>query len=117
MARSQPPARSYDEIVRQTVPELDSSFRPTLGQEKAAYEGTRILDEDEQQLYARVVDSLLGISDIDPSGVHVEIDRDRVTLRGRVHGSGVLDLIERRVQGVNGVGVVTNLLVIGTAES
>lgn len=117
MARTQEPAKSYDDIVRQTVPEPDSSFRPSVGQEKAAYEGTRILDEDEQRLYARVVDSLLGISDIDPAGVHVEVDRDRVTLRGRVHDAGVLDLIERRVQAVEGVSAVANLLVIGLAES
>ena len=109
------PAQSYDEIVRQTVPEPDSSFRPSPEQEKAAYEGTRILDEDEQKLYARVVDALLGISDIDPTGVNVEIDRDRVTLRGRIPDAGALSQIERRVHDVEGVSVVANYLVVGSA--
>ena len=108
------PAHSYEDIVRQTVPEPDSSFRPTRAQERAAYEGARMLDEDERWLYVRVVDSLLAVSDLDPSGVRVEIDRDRVTLRGRVRDAGVLDLVERIVHGVEGVGVIANYLVIGS---
>jgi osmotically-inducible protein OsmY len=110
---TKPIARSYDEIVRQTVPELDSSFRPTQGQEQAAYEGTRILDEDEQKLYSRVVDALLGIGDIDPSGIRVEVDRDRVTLRGQISTASSLDRIERRVHDADGVGLVVNYLTIG----
>ncbi len=110
-----PVARSYDEIIRRTVPELDSSFRPSPQQEKAAYEGTRILDEDEQRLYARVVDALLDVGDLDPSGISVEIDRDRVTLHGRVTDPGAMDRIERRVEEVEGVGVVASLLVVGSA--
>lgn len=108
------PARSYDEIVRKTVPELDSSFRPTQGQEKAAYEGTRILDADEQRLHDRVVAALGGISEA--SNVTIEIERDRVTLRGRVADAGLLSQLEMRAHDVEGVGVVANYLVIG-AES
>ncbi|MBA3452219.1 MAG: BON domain-containing protein [Deltaproteobacteria bacterium] len=108
------PASSYDEIVRKTVPELDSSFRPTHGQEKAAYEGTRILDADEQQLHARVVDAVRGVGGIDPMAVTVEIDRDRVTLRGRVPDPSALSQLESRVHDVDGVGVVVNYVVIGT---
>jgi osmotically-inducible protein OsmY len=115
MPRHPGPAHSYDEIVRQTVPELDSSLRPSREQEKAAYEGTRILDEDEQRLYARVVDALLGLTDVDPSGITVEIDRDTVKLHGRVGFAGALDRIERRVEDVEGVGAVVNYLVIGSA--
>lgn len=106
------PAESYDEIVRQTVPEIDSSMRPTQGQEKAAYEGTRILDEDEQRLHALVV---AAVSGIDASGVSVEVDRNRVTLRGRVSDMSALSEIESRVQDVDGVGVVANYLVVGPA--
>jgi osmotically-inducible protein OsmY len=107
------PARSYDEIVRQTVPELDSSFRPTEGQEKAAYEGARALDADEQQLHDRVVAALSGNSDA--SGVAIEVERTRVTLRGRVPSANALTQIENRVHDVNGVGVVASYLVIGPA--
>jgi len=109
------PAHSYDEIVRQTVPELDSSMRPTRGQEKAAYEGTRILDEDEQRLHDRVVAAVRGISSVDTTGVTVEIDRDCVTLRGRIPEASALSEIEARVHDVEGVGVVADYLVIGPA--
>src|ERR1041384_3461452 len=37
-------SKSYEEIVRQTVLDPDSSKRPTLGQEQAAREGFRALD-------------------------------------------------------------------------
>lgn len=107
------PARTYDEIIRQTVPELDSSFRPTPGQEKAAYEGARALDTDEQQLHDRVAAVLSGIDEA--TGVTVEIDRDRVTLRGRIADAGPLSQIENRVHDVDGVGVVANYVVIGPA--
>lgn len=109
------PAHSYDEIIRQTVPELDSSMRPTQGQEKAAYEGMRILDEDEQRLHDRVVAAVRGISSVDASGVTVEIARDRVTLRGRVPDASALSEIEAHVHDVEGVAVVANYLVVGPA--
>jgi hypothetical protein len=102
-------AMTYDEIVRATVPEPDTSFRTAVGQENV-----RVLDELEQMLYARVVDSLLGIADIDPSGIAVEVARDHVTLRGQVSQVAQLDRIERQVHGVPGVGVVMNYLVVGS---
>jgi len=102
-------AKSYDEIVRNTVPEPDTSMRAAVGQENV-----RVLDELEQMLYARVVDSLLGIADIDPSGIAVEVERDRVTLRGQVSQVALLDRIERQVHGVPGVGLVANYLVVGS---
>ena len=107
------PAQSYDDIVRQTVPELDSSFRPTPAQEKAAYEGARALDADEQRLHDRVVAALSGSNGA--SGVTVEIDRDRVTLRGRVSDPGALAQLEDRVHAVDGVGVLANYIVVGPA--
>ena len=71
--------KSYDEINRKTIPEPDGSWRPSPEQVKQAHEGFRAMDADEQQLHARVVAALSGMS-----GVDVEIDRDRVTLRGQV---------------------------------
>jgi hypothetical protein len=105
------PAQTYDEIVRKTVPEPDTSMRAAVGQETV-----RVLDELEQMLYARVVDSLLGIADIDPSGISVQIARDHVTLRGQVSQAAQLDRIERQVHAVPGVGVVVNYLVVGASE-
>ena len=106
-------AQSYDDIVRQTVIEPDSSWRPSRAQERAAYEGTRVLSVEEQELYARVTDALLGTGDIDLTHVVVEIDRDRVILRGFVPHPGDLDRIERVVAMVPGVGDTWDRLVVG----
>ena len=99
-------ARSYDEIVRRTVPDPDSSFRPTKEQEQQAREGFRMLDEDEHALHDRVMAALRG-TDVD-----IEIDRARVTLRGQVASGAELTSIEDRVRAVEGVGDIKNELVI-----
>lgn len=102
---AQPP-RTYDEIVRSTVPEPDSSFRPTPEQVKQAHEGFRALDTDEQTLHDRV-HAAVG------AGVTIEIDRTRVILRGHVASSQLYQSIEDRARAVEGVGAVQNDLVIG----
>lgn len=112
MPRTPPVAETYDEILRRTVVEPDSSFRPTQHQEKVAYEGTRILDDDEQRLTDRVSEALSGSSDVDTSKVQVEVTRDRVTLRGTVREATAFTRIERLVHGVDGVGDVVNYLVV-----
>lgn len=99
-------ARTYDEITRRTVPDPDSSFRPTKDQEQQAREGFRMLDEDEHALHDRVMAALAGTS------ADIEIDRNRVTLRGQVADGAELTRIEDRVRAVEGVGEVKNELVI-----
>jgi len=98
--------RSYDDITRSTVPEPDSSFRPTKLQEQQAREGFRMLDVDEQALHARV-QAALGGAQID-----LEIDRTRVILRGQVATGALLQQLEDRVRAVEGVTAVENDLVI-----
>lgn len=98
--------RSYDEITRSTVPDPDSSFRPSKEQEKEAKEGFRMLDEDEHALHDRVMAAVAG------TGADIEIDRNHVTLRGQVSNSADLTRIEDRVRAVEGVGSVKNDLVV-----
>lgn len=98
--------RSYDEITRSTVPEPDSSFRPTKLQEQQAREGFRKLDDDEQVLHDRVIAALGG------AAIEVEVDRARVTLRGQVPSGAELRSLEDRVRAVEGVADVRNDLVI-----
>jgi BON domain-containing protein len=110
----QPPDRipkSYDEITRRTVPEPDSSFRPTSDQERAAFEGERILSSDEQALHAKVADAL-GSSGADVSSVSIEIDGSRVTLRGRVSDVALLPQLESAVRTVDEVGDIVDLVVV-----
>ena len=103
--------RSYDDITRQTVPEPDSSFRPTKDQERAAFEGERIMSSDENALYERVSTALRN-SRLDISEVSIEIDRSRVTLRGRVDDHHTLPLLENVVRGVPDVGDIVDLVVV-----
>ncbi len=103
--------RSYDEITRNTVPEPDSSYRPTVEQEKSAYEGERIMSDDERTLHDAVSNALTG-SGVDVSHVAVEIDGSRVTLRGHVSDVQVLPRLEDAVRGVRDVGDVVDLIVV-----
>jgi len=103
--------RSYDEITRSTVPDPDSSFRPTKDQERAAFEGQRIMSHDEIALYNRVSEALRG-SGLDVSEVSIEIDRTTVTLRGRVSDHHALPQIENAVRDIPDVGDIVDLVVV-----
>lgn len=103
--------RSYDDITRRTVPEPDSSFRPTKDQERAALEGERILSTDEQSLHDKVADKLRR-SRLDIAEVSIEIDGTRVTLRGRVDDHHTLPLLESAVREVGEVGDIVDLVVV-----
>ena len=106
-------AESYDEIVRRTVLDPDGSVRPTKDQELRAYAGERHRTDDEQALYAQISEALLTVGDLDDRTVlDVEIDRDRVTLRGAVADAGLITKVEDVVRGVDGVGAVDNQLVV-----
>ena len=99
-------ATSYDDIVRRTVPEPDSSFRPTKEQEKQAKEGFRMLDQDEQTLLDNVV------KEVARFGIDVEVERTRVILRGHVASGALYTEAEERARAVEGVSQVENDLVI-----
>jgi osmotically-inducible protein OsmY len=103
---------SYDEITRRTVPDPDSSWRPTEHQERVAYHGFRALDAEEQALAARVY---LALEDagVDIACVHVDVERDRVILHGRAHDLVALRRIPEIVKHVTGVGEISDQLVIG----
>lgn len=103
--------KSYDEIVRKTVPEPDSSFRPTPEQERQAYEGFRALDSDEQALFDRL-NRVLESSGHDLQHVAVEVERDRVIIRGSVRDEAALARVLDVVRHVDGVRAVDDQLVI-----
>src|SRR5262245_26529944 len=105
-----PKPTTYDEITRRTVPEPDSSFRPSPEQVRQAYEGFRALDPDEQALHGRVraaVSASAGAESVD-----LEIERDRVILRGRVRDPETANRITELVRAVDGVAGVDDQLVI-----
>lgn len=103
--------RTYDEITRATVPDPDSSWRPSPEQEKRAFEGFRAMAPEEQRLWDRVHDALLSAG-VDTTQLHIEVDRDRVILRGQVWDRHTLNRIPDIVHDVEGVGAVIDQLVI-----
>ena len=103
--------KSYNDIVRATVPDPDSSWRPTLEQERAAYEGYRGLDPDEQKL-AQCVHFVFAVFGQDVANVTVEVDGDRVILGGKVRDADALMKIPAVVGQVDGVSAVVDQLVI-----
>jgi hypothetical protein len=103
-------SKSYEDIVRQTVVDPDSSPRPTRAQERAALHGFRALDPDEQDLQQRVAQALGGVDGM--SGVSVEVTRNLVTLRGNVAAPGLLRTLEDIVAAVPGVETVHDQVVI-----
>ena len=103
--------RSYDEIVRATVVDPDSSVRPTKEQEQASREGFRAMDAGEQALHGRVMQALAG-SGADISHVSVEVTGDLIRLGGAVPDSGMLALMEDAVARVAGVETIHNQVVV-----
>jgi osmotically-inducible protein OsmY len=104
--------KSYEDIVRATVVDPDSSVRPTRDQEQEAREGYRAVDADEQVLHGRVLHAL-ATSGADVSQVTVEVARDLVTLGGRIPDAAMLRALEDAVAGVAGVDTVHNQVVVG----
>jgi osmotically-inducible protein OsmY len=104
-------SRTYDEITRQTVPDPDSSMRPTKEQERQAFEGYRAMDEDESALHARVMDALRN-SGINWQSITIEVEHDRVSVRGTVDDDRDLTRVPELIRGVEGVGSVDDRLVV-----
>jgi BON domain len=102
--------KSYEDIVRQTVVDPDTSSRPTREQVEQAHTGFRALDADEQALHDRVVDALAASG---VTGVTPEVSGNLVTLRGRVTDVSRLRTIEDAVAAVPGVTTIHNLVVVG----
>lgn len=103
--------RTYDEIVRATVPDPDSSWRPSDHQERLAYEGFRALSQEEQQLLEHVAHMLDGQGgSLDQ--VEVEVENDCVILRGHVQNAAAIRRVVELVGAVPGVRQVVDRLVI-----
>ena len=111
MSQSKQDRPSYDDIVRKTVVDPDSSVRPSRDQERQAREGFRALDGDERDLHDRVV-AALGNAGL-TAGVTIEVTRAMVTLGGRVADAQTLRAVEEVVAQISGVDTVHNQIVVG----
>ncbi len=102
---------SYDDILRRTVIEPDTSNRPSRAQEQAAREGFRAVDDDERALEASAMQALQR-SGADVTHVEVEVTRDLVTVRGSVPEARMLSLIEDALAAVPGIHTIHNKVVV-----
>lgn len=104
-------SRTYDEITRATVPDPDSSMRPSKEQVRDAFEGYRALDADESALHARVMDALRD-SGMNWQNISIEVEGKRVAVRGTVDDDDALGRIPDLIRSVPGVESVDDRLVI-----
>lgn len=109
MARQIP--RSYDEIVRRTVPEPDSSFRPDASQK----DQTNRLKPSDPRVYARLSEELL--DDHSLGHIGFEVDQGRVTLHGTVRDARSISYLENLARSIEGVDDVINRLVVHVTTS
>jgi hypothetical protein len=113
-------ASSYDEITRRTVPNPDSSMRPSREEELLARhrfgEPTehrpRPLTSAERALLERVHRALIADPRIDLRDVDVVIDGRCVVLTGDVPGDATSIQIAHIVSSLEGVDSVDNQLVV-----
>jgi hypothetical protein len=89
------PPNSYDDIARRTVPEPDSSFRPTAEQLEDTRAGRLALDADERALLEAVRQRLTAYPQIAAT-----VEGRRVTLEGAVADPATLQRIVDLVQGI-----------------
>jgi osmotically-inducible protein OsmY len=104
----------YDDIVRKTVVDPDSSVRPTRAQEEQARQGFRALDPDEQILHDRVQQALAALGG-GAATVTIEVNRELVTLYGQVGDMPTLRAVEDAVARVTGVDTIHNQIVVAVA--
>jgi hypothetical protein len=95
--------RTYDEIIARTVPDPDSSFRPTPQQVREAYE--RAQPPRDEALALQIDEAL---REIGADHLSFEVDGDRVILRGPVADLRTWHRIDAAVRAVVGVEEIDN---------
>jgi osmotically-inducible protein OsmY len=112
------PNRTYDDIVRATVPNPDSSHRPTQTEEQVAVErpaGPRITtatagENGDSPSENAVRDALASLGTADVADLDITIEGGRLQIDGSVASKDDRDLIVRRLEGMPGVVAVIDTL-------
>ncbi len=110
-----PSQRSYDDIVRQTVPLPDTSNRPTRAEEvlsETRPPGPRIARVDDESLVdeGSMRAALLALDGADLTDLDVAIEGGRVQVDGSVADESDRDRIVRAVSDVPGVIAVIDTI-------
>jgi len=118
--RSRKTASSYDEITRRTVPNPDSSMRPSREEEmlakhrfgEATEHRPRPLTPSEQATLERVRRALIADPGLALRHVNVSMDGRCVVLTGDVPGEATSIRIQEIAASLEGVDTVDNQLVV-----
>ena len=102
------PPRTYDEIVARTVPDPDSSFRPTPRQREEAL--THVEPPRDVALAAKVDEAL---REVGAEHLAFEVDGLRVILRGAVPDLRTWHRIDAAVRAIEGAEEIDNRTHIG----
>jgi hypothetical protein len=90
--------RTYDEITARTVPDPDSSFRPTQEQQREAL--SRVEPPRDEVLALKVEEAL---TEVNGSDLSFEIDGNRVVLHGAVVDMPTWRRIDAALRAIDGV--------------
>lgn len=104
------PPRTYDEIVRRTVPNPDSSWRPSREQEMWARQ--RGVTPEIQAIADDIHDALVAAG-IDTSALRCIVDAEHVVVRGWARDRPTADWILEIVERIPGVTRVVDQITIG----
>lgn len=110
MARKAP--KNYDDIVRSTVPQTDLTMRPSKDEEQESLSGPRRLMADEQALETAVRGALRSELVTGVDNISIDVDRDVVTITGRVDTAEAINRVTDIVAKVDGVRQFHNKLVV-----
>lgn len=111
MASASRPPETYDEITARTVPDPDSSYRPTREQEREAF--ARVEPPPDEALAVRVREALLELGDDLMSRLSVEIDGERVVVHGPVADIETWRRLDDHLRAVEGVQSLDNRTHVG----
>lgn len=106
------PAKTYDEIVRRTVPQMNLGFRPSAQDERESLRGPRALAADERELEARVRAALRVALGADAEAITIDIVPHQVTLGGRVPTAEHARIAGDVTASLSGVEGLDNQLVV-----
>jgi osmotically-inducible protein OsmY len=100
--------KTYDDIIARTVPDPDSSIRPTAQQRREAY--AYVQPPRDEALAAKVGEAL---REIGAEHLSFEVDGDRVILRGAVSDIHTWRRIDAAVRAIDGVEEIDNRTHVG----
>jgi osmotically-inducible protein OsmY len=106
------PAKTYDEIVRRTVPSPDLTFRAAEADERASLVGPRALTRNERALVSRVRSALHAELGDESDKITIDLVPGKLALQGEVASMDVLRRAEAIASALDDADEIDNQLVV-----